>query len=511
MKNAVIYARYSSEKQNEQSIEGQLDICREYARAHDINVIECYTDEALSGKSDKRPGFQKMIRDSKSRHFELVLVYKFDRFARNRFDSAIFKAQLKKNGVRVVSAMEVVAEGPEGIILESLLEGMAEYYSANLAQNVERGMRQRAKKAKFLGGKVPLGFQVDSNKNYIIDGTTAPIVKKIFDMYASGISARKIVDYLNGSGYTSSSGNKFSYTSLHGILSNEKYNGKYTSFKGDIVVENAFPKIVDDVTFEKVKSVMERNKHAPAHAKSPVDFYLSGKLFCGHCGASMVGDSGTGRNGTTHYYYTCLSRKRKRGCKKKSVKKEWIEKFITELVINKVLTDENIEYLAQKTYELYERERDDDSELRALKEQLKNVQKKIDNLVIAAEQGIITPTTKKHLFDAEETKKLLEKSIAKEEIKKPPITKDFLIFFLEDVRDRVVTAEDSTEIIIRTFINSVYLFDDKLTIFFNLRDGNALKKLEIEDIKKFGFNDLRFTITLLSEPLLFVITEKIPH
>ena len=144
MKTGVIYARYSSERQNEQSIAGQVDVCKKWAENNDIKIINIYHDEAITGKTDKRPAFQKMIRDAKNGKFEYVIVYKVDRFSRNRYDSAIYKAKLKQSGVKLMSAMENIAEGPEGIILESVLEGMAEYYSANLAQNVSRGMRQRA-------------------------------------------------------------------------------------------------------------------------------------------------------------------------------------------------------------------------------------------------------------------------------------------------------------------------------------------------------------------------------
>lgn len=152
MKKAVIYARYSSERQNEQSIAGQIEICTDWAKNNDITIIDIYHDEALSGRTDKRPDFQRMINDAKSQKFDFIIVYKLDRFARNRYDSAIYKAQLKKYNVKILSAMENISDGPEGIILESLIEGMAEYYSANLSQNVLRGMRQKANQGKYLGG-----------------------------------------------------------------------------------------------------------------------------------------------------------------------------------------------------------------------------------------------------------------------------------------------------------------------------------------------------------------------
>lgn len=230
-----------------------------------------------------------MIKDAKNGKFDYILVYKLDRFARNRYDSAIYKAQLKKYNVRIMSAMENIADGPEGIILESVLEGMAEYYSANLAQNVTRGLHQRAELGKYLGGKIPLGYKIDKDKNYVIDENTAPIVKKIYKMYANGHTVKEICKILNLAGYKTSNGKNFGYNSLHRILTNPKYIGKYEYM--DIALENIIPKIIDVATFEKVQQRVERNRRAPVSAKSDVDFYLTGKLFCGKCGSNMVGDS----------------------------------------------------------------------------------------------------------------------------------------------------------------------------------------------------------------------------
>jgi DNA invertase Pin-like site-specific DNA recombinase len=507
MKKGVIYARYSSDRQNEQSIAGQVDVCKEWAKNNDIDIIEIYHDEALSGKTDKRPDFQRMIRDAKNKKFDYIIVYKLDRFARNRYDSAIYKAQLKKYDIRILSAMENIADGPEGIILESVLEGMAEYYSANLAQNVLRGMHQRAELGKYLGGTVPLGYKIDKDKNYILDENTAVIVKRIFDMYAKGDTIKEICQALNASGLKSSKGKKFTYSSLHSILTNAKYIGSY-EYMG-ITVDGVIPRIIDDSTFDTVQQRIKRNKMAPASAKSSVDFYLTGKLFCGKCGSNMTGDSGTSRTGTPHYYYTCTDKKRRRGCTKKSVRKEWIEQLITDITIKQVLTDENIKHISEEAYKLYETERQDKSELNALKDSLREVQKVIDNIMNAIEQGIITETTKQRLTEAEERKKALQLSIAEAEIEKPHITPEHIEFFLLDMRNKIYSSEEQTKVIISTFINAVYLYDDKLILTFNMAEGAELKKLELSELEKFGFDAERCTITILSELLMFAIRVKL--
>lgn len=507
MKKGVIYARYSSDRQNEQSITGQVDVCRKWAENNDIEIIDIYPDEALTGRTDKRPNFQRMVRDAKNGKFEYVIVYKIDRFARNRYDSAIYKAQLKKYGVKVVSAMENIADGPEGIILESVLEGMAEYYSANLSQNVLRGMHQKAQLGKFMGGTVPLGYKIDEDKNYVIDEKTAVIVKRIYELYADGSTVKEICKELNASGYKSSTGKTFAAGSLHRILTNPKYIGKYDCM--GVELDGVIPQIIDAVTFDAVQRRIKKNKRCPASSKSPADFHLTGKLFCGKCGSSMVGDSGTSGTGVTHFYYSCLNKKRKRGCTKKSVKKDWIEKLITDVTINQVLTDENIEYISQKAFEVYEKDRADKSELNSLNSTLKEVQKVIDNIMKAIEQGIITDTTKERLIDAEERKKNILLSIAKEEIKKPPITKEHIKFFLYDIKNRVHNSSEQIEVIIRTFVNAVYLYDDKLIMTFNFREGEELKKVELSELEKFGFDDRRFTISVLSELFMFAIIVKL--
>lgn len=491
MKKAVIYARYSSERQNEQSIAGQVEVCTEWAKNNDIRIVHIYHDEALTGKTDRRPGFQQMIKDAKNGKFDYIIVYKLDRFARNRYDSAIYKAQLKKFNVRIMSAMENIADGPEGIILESVLEGMAEYYSANLAQNVLRGMSQRAECGKHLGGVPPLGYKVDENKDYVVDEETAPIVKKIFEMYASGETLNNMATYLNERGYTTSRKKKFNTTSFGTILKNKKYVGTYSGM--DAEIPDATPKLIDEELFYKVQEKLQRNKRAPASNKSPTTFYLTGKLFCGKCGSSMVGDSGTSRTKTPHYYYSCIEKKRKHGCTKKSVKKEWLEQLIADTTMERVLTDENIKFLAEKAFEIYEKERSDNTEAVALKSTLNEVQKTIDNIIKAIEQGIITDTTKQRLLESEERKKALLASIAEAEIQKPLITKESIEFFLRDMRDKIYSSDERIEVIINTFVNAIYLYDDKLVITFNFREGEKLKKLELTDIEKFGFHNVTST------------------
>ena len=286
---AVIYARYSSDNQREESIEGQLRECKEYADYNDITVVDTYIDRALSAKTDNRPAFQQMIKDSNRHLFDIVLVWKLDRFARNRYDSAYYKAILKKNNVRVLSAKEVISQGAEGILLESLLEGYAEFYSVELAEKVKRGLTENALKAKANGGTRTFGYTVDKDRHYQIDPPAAQIVREVFEMYADGKKMKEIKDNLIARGINTNYSKSISYNFIQRMLSNRKYIGEYRF--GEIAIPDAMPAIVDKETFEKVQALLVKNKRAPSRHKAEDDYILTTKLFCGHCGAIMNGES----------------------------------------------------------------------------------------------------------------------------------------------------------------------------------------------------------------------------
>jgi len=218
---AVIYARYSSHNQREESIEGQIRECQDFAARNNFIIIDEYIDRAISGRTDDRENFQRMIKDSEKGHFDAVIMYTLDRFARNRYDSATYKAKLKKNGVRVFYAKQTIPDGAEGIILESVLEGMAEYYSENLARNVKRGLTENALQCKTNGGKC-LGYRKNSEEKFEVDPAAAKIVQEIFQMYAAGTSATQIINHCNERGYKTVRGRPFTRNSLRTILQNKK-------------------------------------------------------------------------------------------------------------------------------------------------------------------------------------------------------------------------------------------------------------------------------------------------
>ena len=269
---AVIYARYSSESQREESIEGQLRECYAFARKNDISIVGEYIDRAFSAKTDRRPDFQKMIKDSAKKTFNLIIVWKLDRFARNRYDSAFYKAGLKKNGVKVISATESISEGSEGILLESVLEGMAEYYSADLSEKVIRGHTENALKCKYNGGTLPLGYMTDKDQNYHIDPLTAPFVIEAFRNYDEGMTMSEIAAILNQHEIKNSRDGQMSLNNVANMLKNRRYTGEYRY--RDIVIPDGIPQIIPTELFDRVQEKIEKNKKA-GNARRKVLAYRS--------------------------------------------------------------------------------------------------------------------------------------------------------------------------------------------------------------------------------------------
>ena len=463
---AVIYARYSSDSQREASIEGQLRDCKDYAEKNGITVVGTYIDRAYSAKTDDRPDFQRMIKDSGKKIFDVVLVWKLDRFARNRYDSARYKTQLKKNGVKLMSATEIISEGPEGIILESVLEGYAEYYSADLAEKVVRGQTENILKGRCNGGRGTFGYTLDSERKFHIDPLASPFVLESFTKYRDGLTMKEIRDWLNENGIKNPVGGEFTYNSVEHMLKNRRYIGEL-KFR-DVVVPDAIPPIVPLELFDDVQEKIAKNKKAPARRKAEDDYLLTTKLHCGCCGALMFGESGTSRTGEVHRYYKCATVKKKKGCKKKTVRKQWLEDLVVNQTMQLVRDDAAMESIIAKVMELQDRE---NTNLPLYEKQLRDAESGIQNMLNAIQAGILTSSTKERLEQLEETKRELEARIAEEKLAKPKIKEEFIRFWLMRFRKLDMSLKDQRQALVDTFINSIYLYDDKVLIAFNYKEG----------------------------------------
>lgn len=480
---AVIYARYSSDNQREESIEGQLRECTAYCDKNDITVLRTYIDRAMSAKTDHRPDFQRMIKDSAKGLFDAIIVWKLDRFARNRYD----RAQLRKYGVKVLSATENISDGPEGIILESMLEGMAEYYSAELAEKVIRGHTENALKCKYNGGTPTFGYTIDKDKHYQLDPRTAPVVLEIFTRYDQGATMKEIRDHLADKGVTTVRGRGIDLNFVAAILHNRKYIGEY-SYR-HIVTPGGIPAIVPQDLFDRVQQRMEKNKRAPARHKADDDYLLTTKLFCGTCKAMMVGESGTsGTKGRKYHYYRCVNTKRHKTCnaKHKSIKKEPIENAVVNAVMDKVMDDAFVEYIADTVMELQTKE---STILPALRKQLAETETGINNMLNAIQMGIINESTKQRLDELEARKKELELQIIQEEMRHPALSRGDVVWWICRFRTLDMSKLDERRKLIDSFVNSVTVFDDHVLITFNYKEGETtipFSSLDGSDLESVG-------------------------
>ena len=473
--NAVIYARYSSTAQRDVSIDIQLQDCRRYCEQEGLTVVKEYIDRALTGTDDNRPNFQRMIDDSSKNLYERIVVCRFNRFFRNKEKSVIYKGMLKRNGIRVLSVHEYIADDPSGILVESLFEAMDEFYSLELSQKIKKGMDKNGEQCLCTGGNIALGFKVNQFRQFEVDSNTAPIVKTIFEMYANGKTVAEITKYLNSMGYKTSRGVAFNKNSLHTILKNKRYIGVYI-YKGK-EIPGGMPRIISDELFNKVAEIMAKNKKAPARARAKVEYLLTTKLFCGQCKEMMTGFSATGKQGTVYNYYICNGRKAKR-CEKDMVKKNYIESLVLAKC-RKLLSAPNIEKISKEVSAICEAERDT-SNLRYLQKRLTESERKRENALNAVLETDI-PRLRENLYERiaqlEAEQENIREEISKETMPFPSLTAPKIKFFLMALKKGSMTDEKYKKMLIKIFVNKIYLYDDRITITFHSGDD----KVEIND------------------------------
>ena len=475
--HAVVYARYSSAGQKEQSIDGQLAAAYKYAEAKGYQIVHEYIDRAMTGRNDDRDDFQRMLSDTGKHQFSVIIVWKVDRFGRNREEITFNKYRCKKNGVRVEYVAENMPEGPESVILEAVLEGMAEYYSLQLSQNVKRGLLENAKHHKAVSGTPPLGYKLTEDKHFEVDPDTAPLVRVIYEKYAAGETLFEIIRYLNNAGYKTPRGKPFARTSLDKLLKNEKYIGIY-KFKDIIYDEDAVPALIDKDLFYKVQDMLEKNKRAPVKNWNYSDYLLTGKLFCGHCGDPMVGKAGHGKSGRKYDYYICKKND------KKPVRKDWIEETVLQEVHRILDDDEIFQMIVDNTWEYYLEQDMKEHEREAMLKQIADIEKGIANLSKAVEQGMPFDVVSGRLDELSGQKIALQKAIAELEIQKGfKLTKDHIQFFLEQFRSMDASDRNCEKRLISVFVNAIYVYDDKLKIAFNYSEEGQRNTVSLHDVE----------------------------
>ena len=422
----ALYARFSSDNQRSESIDAQVRAMKAYCKQHNFTIVETYIDEAKSATTDRRPAFQQMINDSNTHAFNILLVHKLDRFARNRYDSAVYKRELKKNGVTVYSVLENLDNSPESIMMEAVLEGMSEYYSQNLAREVMKGMRETAMQCRHTGGIPPLGYDIDPvSKKLIINESEAETVRLIYEMYSEGQGYSAILDRLHELDKKTKMGKDFQKNSLYSILSNPKYQGMYVFnrasakntvgkrnthlYKDDediIFVEGGCPQIVDEEVFAKVQAILTEHKHKGGRANAKESYLLSGKVFCRECGRSMVGNARySGRSKLLYVTYRCPSRKY--ACTNKEINRDYLERYVVELIEREILNASALHKLSRAIAKHAE------TAQKPTESQLERERREIDtaikNVADAIENGLISDALISRLKELEKRKAELSK------------------------------------------------------------------------------------------------------
>jgi len=496
---AAIYARFSSDNQRDESIDAQIRAIEEYSKRNNIDIVKIYSDRAKSATTDKRPDFQQMVDDSALGLFDIVIVHKLDRFSRDKHDSVHYKRKLRKNNVKVVSVIEHLDDSPESIILESVLEGMAEYYSKNLAREVMKGMRENAYQCKHTGGTPPLGYDVDpATQKYVINPYEAEAVKLIFELYLEGHGYKNIINELNARSYKTKKGNPFGKNSIHDLLVNEKYSGTYVFNRASskdwdgkrnnpgsknnddmIRIPGGIPAIVSVDIFVNVQEKMNKNKQQPGAYKAKETYLLSGLIVCGECQThegkkyTMMGNvKYSGRGKYKHVTYRCGNRERTKQCDNKEIRREYIENYVIAELQNKIFNNNAISYLVQQLNEYqYTISGKRDLELELLTIQLQEATTQINNIVNAIASGCAQTAFADKLAELEDKKAKSTVTIQEIQIKKKRtvITEDILRGMFSMLKE-YLTEKNIPEIrkFIGKYVEKVVVYKDHVDVVFSL-------------------------------------------
>ena len=477
---AIAYARYSSDRQREESIDAQLRAIREYCQRENITLVDIFTDEAQSGKTSDRDNFQAMISGIlKGRYnIDYVLVHKFNRFARNKFDSALYKKRLKERGVRVLSVTQKIENTPEGAMLESFLEAMDEYYSANLAAEVRKGLRENALKAKHTGGVLPFGFDVDENNNYV-PNADAKIVRRIFEETAAGYPKSEIVDRLNNEGKRTQKGKRFTARFLYDLLRNEKYIGNYiyTIAKQEVIRLDGIIKdpIIDRDLWDKVQDI-NRQPTKKRYGKQKRVYYLTGKTYCGECGEPVCGaGSKKTRTGDYYYYYKCVGKvKLKNGCALPSLNKEWYEPRVLKAVLKSVFSKEKIAEIARDVFAHLEATRKTPEvtteQLKKELAQLADKQERLMELYLDGDMKKAMLDEKNHELKRRQNEIENELQKRKSIVDASEITEHDVAEFIEGYIQQLkkhynASEEEFMRVVFAVFVEKVAIYNDRVVVY----------------------------------------------
>ncbi|NFO67018.1 recombinase family protein [Clostridium botulinum] len=523
-KKAIIYARFSSNNQREESIDAQIRAAKEFAEREGYEIVATYADKAKSGTTDKRPEFLRMIKDCEKGVFNYIIIHKLDRFSRNKYDSAMYKRKLKQCGIRLISVTERLDDSPESVILESVLEGFAEYYSKNLARETMKGLKENGYKCMHNGENPPLGYDVNNEKKYVINEEEAESVRLIYQMTIDGNTRGEIIKELNERGYKTKLGTIFRSNSIHSILTNEKYTGVYIynrSAKKDVLgkrnghaykdeneiirIEGGMPQIISKDDFQRVQEVLKMRKQKPGANKAKENYLLTRIIKCGCCGRPYQGNRRARKDKPLYVSYRCSLRKKSvtDECSNTEIRKEYVEEYVLSELERKIFNDEAITYLTKGiNNNLRNQEKVDDGKKDILLKESNDVESQISNIVNAISQGFVQEEFKIKMEDLKKRKAEIEfklSEIESREVSKV-ITEDDVRALLSDFSGYVISRNmPECKKFIRDFVKEVVVYKDHIEVTFNVafsllknRNGefevtSSIKRYDLFDRYSYSF------------------------
>lgn len=531
VRHGAIYARYSSNNQRDESIEAQIRAIEEYAKRNNIQIVKVYVDKALTGTNDRRPEFQQMIEDSSKGLFDTLLIHKLDRFSRDKYDSAHYKRILKKNRVRLISVLENLDDSPESLILESVLEGLAAYYSKNLSREVMKGLRETAYQCRHTGGRPPIGYSVDpDSRKYIINEYEKGIVETVFSMYLNGYGYNQILSRLSEQGYKGRTGRPIGKNTLLEILKNEKYTGVYIFNQTDgkdafgqrnsnrkkadediIRIEGGMPILISKEEFNIVQEKIFQNKRAPGAYKAKEMYLLSGLTVCGEClnrldkEFSMMGNvKYSGRNKLKYVTYRCGNRDRTKECKNKELRREYIENYVIHELERRIFNDNAIPHLVKHLNEyqksVYNSKK---SDLQGFRKKLTEIDRQITNIIEAVSGGFTQSSFGVKLDKLENEKAQLEVQIAERQFSKehPLITEVELRQLFVEFKEYISTRNvPEIKKFIGSYVDKVIIYNEHVEVIF---------KLDAVGITLDGNDFDAFAATVAKKELFEVVTDVV--
>lgn len=490
---ACIYARFSSENQNEGSIDAQIRAINEFAKANNITIVNSFIDRARSATNDQREEFQKLMLASASGEFHFVIVHKLDRFARNVADSERYRNLLLHNGVLLVSTIENYDQDtPEGFFMGGISALMAEMYSRNLSREVKKGQRENALKGKHNGGKPPLGYDVNHETGLlVINEVEAAAVKEIFTAAAKLDTYDTIAETLNTKGYKTKRGYLFSKRSIYEILRNPKYTGLYfynriasplpgqkisshrhNNFEDMITIEGGVPAIISKEQFNAVQVIMDSRKQT--HSNTKRVYQLAGKTFCGLCGSPYCGCT-TIKPKTTYISYRCNAPSRANGhpCKNKGVNAKLLENKILSMISDFLFDESTIPTIIEKySIALKERMKNQTKDLATMKKQVATIDKKLKNILSAIESSGGNSLIIQRLSELENEKAELQVIIESlsTDVEHQKIDQDKIVSLFNTAKGMLLdgSLEDSRKLV-ELFIDKITINEETIKVNFNTK------------------------------------------